>query len=172
MTQTMEEPLVFDTREEFAPHRIIREATIIVQAALEEAFPLFTPAYESLWLPTFQPVFIDGAEPQYAGKIFFTMHKDESIPHPVVWVMTSYNPGAGTADYTRFTPASDVTVIRIRASDAGNNSTMVAVRYEITGLTERGNAFARSMDETAFAAWIGEWETAIEAYLERKRRGE
>ena len=126
-----------------------------------EAFPLFTPKGEELWVPEWRPEYI---EPQsgetVAGMVFRTGESEEST----IWACLEYNPEARRARYLRVTPASRVAYVDVVCSHQGNG-TAVQVSYSFVPLTTSGKTYIANMSDGSFAAMIGDWKGLIERSL-------
>ncbi|ANM29524.1 hypothetical protein ABI59_07920 [Acidobacteria bacterium Mor1] len=57
--------------------------------------------------------------------------------------------------------------VDISPADAGCTA---RVRYDLTGLTPKGDRFIEGVTEDCFDGWIAEWRQAIEHYLSTGER--
>jgi hypothetical protein len=131
---------------------------ITVPRPMPGALELFTPEGERAWAEGWDPKMLwpaNGATT--AGMVFTTDHGGEHT----IWTMSRYEPAEGWVQYVRTTPGSRVGVVTVRCSAAGAASTRVEVDYDITALTEAGNAFLEDLTGEKFAAFIDSWKDAI-----------
>ena len=127
-----------------------------------EAFPLFTPKGEELWVPDWRPEYI---EPQsgetVAGMVFRTGDGEEST----IWTCLEYDPRARHARYLRVTPASRVAWVDVACAPHGGGGTTVQVSYSFVPLTASGDTYVSNMSDASFATMIGDWKGLIERSL-------
>jgi hypothetical protein len=129
-----------------------------------EAFPLFTPAGEKLWIREWDPRYLHPASGEtQAGMVFTTGAGDELT----FWSLVDYDPGARRARYARVTPASRFGFVEV-ACDPEGTGTRVTVTYTFTALTPAGEAFIEGFGEDNFRAMIGSWQSLIEDWLRRR----
>jgi hypothetical protein len=128
----------------FAALRAVRTATIHLHASPDRIFTLFTPEGERAWVPGWNPVH---RHPSDGARFDAARH----------------------ATYSRVTPGLHAVVVDVACVGAAEGGTLARVGYTYTALSEDGNAtIARQTDE-AYAAMMGEWESAINAYLRGTR---
>jgi hypothetical protein len=131
----------------------------------EEAFPLFTPAGEKLWIREWNPAFIHPASGEtQAGMVFTTGTGDEAT----YWSLVDYDPRGLRARYARVTPASRFGFVEVHCSALGARRTRVEVSYAFTALTPAGEAFLDGFGEDAFRAMIEGWRGLIEDWQRRQ----
>lgn len=137
---------------------VVRSHTFTLERPPAEALELFTPRGERAWAKDWDPAWHwppDGET--RVGMVFTTEHGGEHT----IWAMTRHEPDRGIVEYVRITPGSRVGVVRVQCSAAGEASTHVEVRYEITALSEAGRAMLETIDEATFASFIESWRAAI-----------
>lgn len=137
-----------------------REASFRVDAPIDRVFPLFTPLGERAWARGWDPEMLSGETAR--GTAFRTVGAGgvESV-----WIVTRYEPAAGAAGYARVAQGSNVGLVDVACTAAGD-ATDVAVRYTLTGLGADGDAFVREfLSPARYDAFIDEWRTAIAAAL-------
>ena len=148
--------------EPFRAEHAVRRASFRLALPRDRALRLFTPEGEKAWAPGWDPEYLhpaDGAA--RAGMVFRTRIDGEET----LWTLARLEPAAGAADYVRCTPASRTAIVSVRCDPVAPDRCEVTVTYELTGLSEAGNAWVRSMDDARYAAFIGSWKAAIEAML-------
>ena len=146
----------------FTAEHIERWHEFVVEQPLAKAFLFFEPEGERAWAPGWDPVYVhprDGAAG--AGMVFTTDHGGEHT----VWTMVRHEPHEGFVQYVRHTPGSRIGLVTVRCRPLGPERTGVHVTYELTALSEEGNAALRKLDEAAFRGFIESWGVAIAAAI-------
>ncbi|MGQ0511477.1 MAG: SRPBCC family protein [Betaproteobacteria bacterium] len=141
-----------------------RTHAIVLPLPPEEAFPLFTPAGEKLWIREWDPRYLHPASGEtQAGMVFTTGAGDELT----FWSLVDYDPVAHRARYARVTPASRLGLVEVACHpEAGG--TRVTVSYTFTALTPAGESFLEGFGEDAFRAMIDGWKGLIEVWLRNR----
>jgi hypothetical protein len=148
----------------FSATHATAEHTIILPLSADEAFPLFTPEGERLWIEDWSPRYFYPANGEtIVGMVFTTGHGDETT----YWTLVDFSNVAHTARYSRVTPDSRSVIVEVRCEPVGEQETRVTVRYSLTALSEAGNATVAAFVE-GYQAMIEEWRGKIIAYLERQ----
>jgi hypothetical protein len=149
------------TAGEFRAEHVVRSAAFTLELPRERAFEFFTPEGERAWAPGWEPRYLHPADGGAAeGMVFTTSQTEETI-----WMMLRYAPTEGRVEYLRLTPGSRLGVVRVECTSLSATRTRVNVSYELTALTEAGNATIRALDESTFANFIAGWPEAINRAL-------
>ena len=122
-----------------------------------ESIHLFTPEGERAWAPGWEPRYLHPADGRAAEGMVFTT----SLSEETIWMMLRYQPAEGRVEYLRLTPGSRLGIVRVDCTSLSATRTRVNVSYELTALTEAGNATIRALDESTFANFIAGWPEAI-----------
>jgi len=155
---------------------VSREFEFDVNAPIDEAFYLFTPVGEAQWEASFEPLFFKGDGTPIMGLSFWTHNnmsdgeavEDEEEHEITFWMMTSYDAKNHKVSYARMKPLSDMSLINVELIMRNDGMSKAKVRYDITGISEAGNDYVKTMDEEYFANWIKGWQSAINGFLETK----
>ncbi len=140
-----------------------RTGILQLAAGPERTFDLFTARGEGLWMPAWQPWFVHPAEPSDAvGTVFTTEHGGEHT----VWTVAECDRERFVIRYVRMTPGSRLAWVIVEGKAAGRG-TEVRVTYDITALTEGGNAAVAHFTAEHFAGEMATWERMINGYLAR-----
>lgn len=86
---------------------------------IDSAYPLFTPAGETLWVPDWQPQYFHPADGHTVqGMVFATGHGGEST----LWTLADHDPASHSYRYVRVTPGSRFVQVQVscQALDAAN----------------------------------------------------
>ena len=143
---------------ESTPVHVARSGMFDLDIPPEKAFHLFTAPGERLWVPGWDPAILSGDGTE-AGTVFVTSHGDETT----IWVVTDFNASQRRARYARVSPGSRAGTVEVgvRANDSGGST--VAVRYELTALTESGSRNLAQFDADAYSEMLKEWKELIRA---------
>jgi hypothetical protein len=146
----------------FVAEQVLWTREIRLAAGVERAFALFEPEGERLWAQGWEPEHLYPASGEAReGAVFTTRHPGEG---ETVWTMTAYEPPCRLA-YVRVTPGQRAGRVVVVCEEAGEGQTRAAVTYDLTGLSEAGNAYIRAFDEAHYEHFMHEWEEAINFYL-------
>ncbi len=139
--------------------------TISLPLSADEAFPLFTPEGERLWIAEWNPHYFYPANGEtIAGMVFTTGEGDETT----YWTLTDFDNQAHFARYIRVTPGLRSVVVEVRCDSVSDAECRVTVGYALTGLSEPGNAAIAGFID-GYAAMIEDWRAKILAYLDLTR---
>jgi hypothetical protein len=124
----------------------------------ERAMHLFTPAGERLWAEGWDPAFPagengDGGAP---GTVFLTPHGDDAT----VWAVAEREPYR--IRYARTTPGRMSGLVEVSCADEECDGTRVEVTYEMTALSQDGDAALREFCE-GYDDYIDGWARDIAA---------
>ena len=150
--------------EDFVPMRLCKSATIILNANVNQVFPLFGALEEKKWEPSWNPRIIFPASGNMEeGLVFQTPEHIPAAP-PVTWVVVKYDVQQHLLAYCLTSPIR-VAMITIRCYKLTGNTTKAEVGYQLTGLTEAGNELSHHMLTKIFAEDLKDWERAINTHL-------
>ena len=149
----MIKPAPLHTREQFS---------LVANAALEVAWPLFGADRERVWAPDWQPHFVWPEKACDQEGMVFTVRLGNQN---AVWVNTAFDAAARRIQYVYVIPDVVVTVITLKLSPQGA-STIIDVVYERTALSHTANAKVAEMASRDRVAGE-EWSAQINAYLSR-----
>jgi hypothetical protein len=139
------------------------EHSISLPLSAAEAFPLFTPEGERLWIEEWNPHYFHPANGEtIAGMVFTTGNGEEKT----YWTLVDFDNAEQRARYSRVTPGSRSVTVEVACEAIGEHETRVTVRYTLTGLSEAGNAAIAAFVE-GYGAMIEDWRTKILAYIDR-----
>ncbi|UBU18531.1 SRPBCC family protein [Nonomuraea gerenzanensis] len=125
-----------------------------------EAFTLFTPRGEELWVTGWRPRFRTRADDDSApGTVFETGAAGE----PTIWVVVAREPGRRVS-YARVTPGSRAGTVTVEVDADGRGGSTVAVTYELTALTPAGQEPLREFAE-GYAGFLRSWEVDLARHL-------
>jgi hypothetical protein len=147
----------------FQAERVQRIASIIVNAPVETAFPLFGPIREKEWAAGWEPSILLSKDMLIEEHMIFQT-KGQEGEGKYTWAVTQFRPDIHLVEYTVFT-SERIWFIRVVCESAGEK-TKANVTYTFTGLTEEGNRRNKLAIEKMYVRNLKDWEEAINYYLE------
>jgi hypothetical protein len=147
--------------------RLSRSYVQTLAAPPERVLPLLTPLGERSWAPGWEPELRWQPPHGAVGTLFVIRHPGEP---ETVWLLDTFDPGAGHVHYLHLTPGSDVTEIDIQLHPGPEKGTRAEVRYTWTALTEAGNAKVRRHTPEEFLHSMQSWERQLNHYLQTGKR--
>lgn len=140
-----------------AREHVVRTSSFELPIAARDALGFFTPEGERAWAPGWEPRYVHPADGALCeGMVFTTGHGGEET----VWMVLRHDPEAARVEYLRLTPGSRVGRVRVGCDDLAAGC-RVTVTYELTALSEAGDASLRELDPAAYEAFIASWESSI-----------
>jgi hypothetical protein len=139
---------------------------LVVHAPYAVTAPLFGPEGERAWAGKhWNPEFI---HPQPAGDVEGAVFTVKHGPFSATWVTSIFDVEGRRYQYVYFMPEIMVTVIDVRFTPTGTDSTAVNVVYTRTALTAEGDEHVAAMsagDKTAGK----DWQQSIDEYLAARK---
>jgi hypothetical protein len=147
----------------FESRRVVRSFRQVIDGAADAVFPLLCPVREVDWLDGWSYRMIYSASGLVEdGAVFATSAPGEA---DTVWVVTRHDPAARLVEFTRVTPGSRVTVLRLAVTPTDGQRCHLDVCYSCTSLTPSGDAFLDGWTEEAFVAFMRFWERSMNHFL-------
>lgn len=145
-------------------HRV-RTGHILLDGAVEDIIPLFTPLGETRWVPDWQPVFIDPVDGATThGMVFRTSHDNEET----IWACCDWRPEDGYVRYARVTPSSRFVFVEVHCRQRNAVQTEVEITYHLTALTPEGERYVEGLSEAKYASMLEEWHRLISEMRSRE----
>ncbi len=146
----------------FKPCTITLRGRVLVSANIADAFPLFSPEGEKLWVPGWEPEFLDPAESAWKeGQVFRTREGEGEV----VWLVTRLDRALHSAEYHRIEPGRYVARIEVSCRPVPDHVTGVSIAYSYIGLSEAGNREISTMTQDAYDSKMSQWTEWIRCYL-------
>jgi len=141
--------------------------SLVVNAPLRDAFPLFGPEGERVWAGKhWDPKFVfPQPSKDVQGAVFTLLHGTQKV----VWVNTLFDVDAGRIQYVYFIPDALVTTIDLHLEAASVTTTNVEVTYTRTALSEEANEHVQALGQNDRDSGK-DWEGSINAYLKARGR--
>jgi hypothetical protein len=144
----------------FHAERAVRTGRFTVEGAPDKVFPLFTPLGELHWAVGWKPEVLYPADGHPVEGLLFRTPDHGGM----YWWLTRYQPEKQTIEYHAIVPGGFARNIRVECKAAGER-TEVTVTDTYIGLSDHGNHFIESLDETAYQKKMKGWEEPINRYL-------
>lgn len=130
---------------------------ITVDAPVERAFMLFTPAGERHWVEGWDPAWLHPADGRTEPGMVFTTGTG---PEYTVWTLADFDRVAHRSRYLRCTPASRLAVVEIACRPLGADHTEVEVAYTLTALNAAAEPVVAAFG-AGFTAMVDGWAERI-----------
>lgn len=145
------------------PKRARHTFTQRLEAEPERVFPLLCPVREADWLEGWDPSLVlshSGVAERDA--VFVT----RASPVDAVWYITEHDPAAGCVEMIKVAPQVTVTRLTIRVRAAGDHASEATITYAHTSLGPDGDAVVEAFTAEAYDAFMRDWESRMNHYLE------
>lgn len=151
----------------FTPRTLTLRGRVLVAAEVADVFPLFSPEGEKLWVPGWDPEFLDPPEPGWErGQIFRTREETGEA----VWIVTRLDRAEHRAEYHRVEPGRYVARVTVDCRPLPDRRTEASIGYSYVGLSESGNREIAAMTEHAYDAKLSRWTDWIARHLAARER--
>jgi hypothetical protein len=138
-----------------------RSFTLALNAPPDIAIAAFGPLAEREWSPGWNPAFVYPALAAEVEGAVFTVG-DAS---PQVWLLQTWDTAHYLARYVILDPNMMLVSLDIAVEPATPGHSKATIRYQATGLSERGDARVGAHFGPVFADEAPHWETALNAYF-------
>ncbi len=152
----------------FRPRTITLRGRVLAAAEIDDVFPLFSPEGEKLWVPGWDPEFLDPPESDWSeGQIFRTREEMGEA----VWVVTRLDRALHRVEYHRVEPERYVARVEVSCRPVPSARTEASIAYSFVGLSEAGNREIAAMTQQAYDAKMLRWVEWINRYLAEPETG-
>jgi hypothetical protein len=141
-----------------------RTGSFSLPCSPDQAFPLFSPEGERLWIKTWNP------EPIFPNTIEFrrdTVFREGKEFHDSLWTILDADPIAHRAEYVRHEPNSHAAHIIVKI-DPANEGCQVTVTYIFTAFGPDAAELLTNFSESAYAEKMRNWQRWLTEYLARR----
>ncbi len=137
-----------------------------VGADAEEAFLLFSPVGETLWVPGWNPRLVHPAGADWEeGMIFLTREELGDA----VWVVTRLARSSRRVTYHRVEPGRYVARVEVTCRPLDERLSEASVAYTFVGLSEDGNREIAAMTQANYDAKMERWARWIHEHLAARK---
>jgi hypothetical protein len=129
----------------------------------EDIFPMLCPVREYEYLPRWgcDIVYLNSGLAEWGG--VFTTHSHGEGDQKDVWVISRYDMNRAI-EFVRVNHMRSM-IYRIELQGTENGGTVVSWEQIITGLTEEGNRYVRTLQQSDFTAMLSHFQELLEHYL-------
>ncbi|HWY51363.1 MAG TPA: hypothetical protein VNW72_07755 [Chthoniobacterales bacterium] len=136
---------------------------IVLNGSVADVTPLFGPAREAEWAPSWRPHFVQPADGgQHEGVVFTTA---SASGRERLWLLTAYDVKEGRVEYVFVTPGFTANEIKIQVVAEGERKCQATVTYRHSALATEGNQEVAKLDTLWAEQQRVHWQTAINALL-------
>jgi len=149
----------------FTPRVCSFHGRLVLPLGVDDAFRLFSPQAEKLWVPDWNPEFLyPGAITWERGQLFRTREERGEA----VWIITALDREQHRVEYHRVEPGRYVAHIVVRCDSLADQEAEVLTAYSYVGLSVGGNQEISGMTQEAYAAKMRRWTEWIGRSLARE----
>lgn len=141
---------------------------LTVALPVDEAFELFSPLGETLWVPGWGPELLHPPDATWERCLIF---RTREMYGDAVWLVTALDPAAHDVEYHRVEPGRCVARVRVSCAPVTERRTRISVAYAFIGLSPEGNAEIGKMTRSEYDEKMTRWERWIQEHLGRTHRG-
>jgi hypothetical protein len=144
------------------PVRVRRTWTQHIRATPDRVFPLLCPVREVDWVQGWRPSQVITESGIAERECVFTTADREP---EAIWAYTEWDPDQWRIELVKVTPGVTVGRISVRLTPEPTG-TAAEITYMHTALSDEGRRFVETFTEEFYAAFMQEWEDAMNHYLE------
>ena len=137
-----------------------------IRATVTDAFALFSPEGERLWVPGWNPEVLHPSGAGWERGLIFRTREDRG---EAVWVVAALDRERHEVEYLRVEPGRYVARVRVQCRAEDATRTAVRVTYTFVGLSEAGNREIAAMSGAAFEEKMRRWQGWIDGHLSGDR---
>ena len=147
---------------DFQPRSVELTGSFRIESPAPEAFELFSPLGETLWVPGWSPELLHPPGASWERGLVFRTREERG---EAIWVVTKLDREGQTVEYHRVEPGRYVARVAVRCVAHGERETEVHVAYTFVGLSETGNAEIAFMTPEAYEQKMERWKGWITRHL-------
>jgi hypothetical protein len=145
----------------FVPSSRTFNGSLTLKLEPSEAFALFSPEGERLWVPGWQPELLHPQGSDWAeGQVFRTREEFGDA----VWVVSTLDRANCHVVYYRVEAKRYVARIEVKAI-AAKGSSKILVAYSFVGLSEHGNKDIEAMSQSAYNEKLRRWSLWLRTHI-------
>ncbi len=147
----------------YTSKRISKSATIVVNAKIEDVFPLFGPIREKDWAEGWDPEILYSTTNLVERHMIFRTKPSNDVEDYFIWVITTFKPDQHKIEYTVSTK-NRIWFINVSCT-AIQSKTRAEISYTFTSLNEMGWQLSKEALQKMYANDLKDWEEALNFYL-------
>ncbi len=144
----------------FAAREVEQDGRFALDLSAAEAFPLFSPLGEMLWVPGWDPELIHPPGATWERGLIFRTRDDLG---EAIWIVTALDPEAQAVEYHRVVAGTYAARIRVTCKALAAARSEVRVTYTFIGLTDEGNRALDQLTAGSYDEKLARWKAWIEA---------
>ena len=138
--------------------------TIVLHAAIDDVFPLFSPLGEKKWVEGWEPEILAPRGADWAEEMVF---RTRSGGREDVWVIAELDRSGYRVVYYRTEPNLLVARVEVACRALDDERTEATITYSYVGLSNAGNEHIAEWTGAAYRSKMERWEKTINDYLRR-----
>jgi hypothetical protein len=143
--------------------RTSHSTAIKLRGSVDNVFPLFEPDAERKWVDGWDPTVVFPMDGTIGEGLVFTTEKDGET---AIWTMIHYDAINYRVEYNKVEPGHVVIHVCVDCVATDDATTMATISYAITALSTSGETRVKEFTAEYYVAWIGNWQEAINHYLD------
>jgi hypothetical protein len=148
----------------FAPRSVELSGAFTLAVPPEEAFPLFSPLGERLWVPGWDPELLHPPGASWERGLVFRTAEGRG---EAVWIVTALDRQRHEVEYHRVEAGRYVARVTVHCRPHASRQTEVHVSYLFVGLSEPGNEDVAAMSPQLYQEKMRRWQEWIGRHLSR-----
>ncbi|WP_300670445.1 hypothetical protein [Desulfoluna sp.] len=145
-----------------SPQRSRHRFTMTLDATPQRVFPLFSPALEQEWGPSWDPnLVISSSGMAEEACIFIT----PSTPHDAIWVVTRLDPDHHFVELLKVVPDHTMGTFQIQLETDNGVATQAAISCTYTAMGPEGKRFVEQLTPEHWNRLMKEWERSLNHFL-------
>ncbi len=133
----------------------------------EQTFKLLCPVLELEWTPGWEVRSVFSNSGVVEDECVFLTPAISDPSRSNLWIVTEHRPLDFVVEMYKISPEGVIMKLNIELVNEADGITDARLSMTQTAYTTEGKAIVHSFDETYFANYMSEWETAINYYLEK-----
>jgi hypothetical protein len=152
----------------FVARSVELDGGLTIDGPVGEAFGLFSPLGEKLWVPGWAPELLHPPGATWERGLIFRTREERG---DAIWVVTQLDREGHRVEYHRVEPDRYVARVTVRCSAAAEGRAEVRVTYAFVGLSEGGNAEIALMTREDYEGKMKRWKGWIDGLRAGARPG-
>jgi hypothetical protein len=146
---------------------IIHTGVFELAFPVADVFPLFSPEGETKWVPDWHYENVMGTIELSEDYVFLTKKHDHRTTN-AIWIVKKYDPQLYFVQFYKIEPNAKIGVVTVKCTELETKKTKIQVTYKYIALSAIGEKFISEFSRMAYDEFIGEWQTRLLSYLEKK----
>jgi len=149
----------------FVPRSIVLIGRVKLSASVGQAFQMFSPLGEKLWVPGWDPELLYPPNVAWEEGLIFRTREETG---DAVWIVTRLDASGHRVVYHRVEPGRYVARIDVRCGAVADDFTEATTAYSFVGLSESGNDEIAAMTQDSYDEKMDRWTNWINQYFQHQ----